>query len=62
MKDAERKVGDSGAARGKPVARLEAEHIVDRDAIEMRADFPGGKNFRVDELINRLPTELPAAA
>src|SRR5918994_5773952 len=48
--------------RGKPVLRLEAHNISDRDAIEMSSDSPGGKKFRVDKLVDGLPVEPPAAA
>jgi hypothetical protein len=52
----------SGAARREPVFRLEAQNVGDRDAIEMAADFPSGKQFRVDKLVDCFSTELPAAA
>jgi hypothetical protein len=52
----------SGAGRREPVLRLEAQNVGDRDTIEMAADFPSGKQSRVDELVDRFPTELPAAA
>jgi hypothetical protein len=50
------------AGRRKPVLRLEAHNVGDRDTIEMTADSPGGKKSRVDKLVNGLPVELPAAA
>jgi hypothetical protein len=48
--------------RGKPILRLEAHNVGDRDAIEMSANSPGGKKSRVDELVDGLPVELPPAA
>jgi hypothetical protein len=44
------------------VSCLEAQNVGDRDTIQMTTNFPGGKDFRVDEFVDRLATELPAAA
>jgi len=41
---------------------LEAQNIFYRDAVQTTADFPGRQDFRVDELVDRFTTELPAAA
>jgi hypothetical protein len=48
--------------RPKPVSRLEAQHVGDRDAIQTTADSPGRKDFGVDELVDRFATELPPTA
>ena len=42
--------------------RLEAQDICYRDAVQATANFPDGQDFRVDEFVDRLTTELPAAA
>jgi hypothetical protein len=44
------------------VSRLELQNVIDRDAIQMAADLPGGQNSRVNELVNSPSVELPAAA
>jgi len=46
----------------EPVSRLEAQNVGDRDTIQMTTDSPGGKDFRVDELVDRFAAELPPAA
>jgi hypothetical protein len=46
--------------RGK--LRLEAQDVVDCDTIETASDLPRREESGVDELVNGLTTELPAAA
>ena len=48
--------------RGEIAVSFEAKDFGNRHAIETRADAPRGKQFRVDELVNGLAIELPAAA
>jgi hypothetical protein len=48
--------------RRQLVLCLEAQNIAYRDAVQARSDFPDGQDFRVDELVDRFTTELPAAA
>src|SRR5438094_5537595 len=45
---------------GKPVLLLGAQDIGDGDPIQMRTDLPGRQDFVVDELVDRLATELPS--
>src|SRR5262245_10166141 len=44
------------------VARLEAQYVPQRDAVQVSADFPDRQYLRVDELVDGLAIELPAAA
>ena len=50
------------ARRREPVLRFEAQHVFNRDTIEMTADLPDRKKFGVDKLVDGLSTELPPAA
>ena len=52
----------SGACRRELVLRLEVQNVGDRHTIEMTADFPGRKNFRIDKLVDGFPAKLPAMA
>jgi len=60
--DAEEQGDEPHSFRGPLVLCLEAQDIFYRDAVQMTADFPGGQSFRVDELVDRFTSELPAAA
>jgi hypothetical protein len=55
-------VGSPRLTRLQRVIRLELQNVIDRDAIQMAADFPGGQYSGVNELINSPAVELPAAA
>jgi len=44
------------------VSRFEAEDVRHRNAIQMAPDAPRRQDFGVDEFVDRLATELPAAA
>ena len=41
---------------------LEPHDILYRDAVQVASDSPDGQDVRVDELVDRFTTELPAAA
>jgi hypothetical protein len=45
----------------EPVSRLEAQHVGGRNTIQMTADSPSGKEFGINELVDGLAIELPAA-
>jgi hypothetical protein len=46
----------------QPVLCFEAQDVFYRDAVQMPAEFPGGQDLRVDELVNCFATELPTLA
>jgi hypothetical protein len=46
----------------QPVLCFEAQNVFYRDAVQMPAEFPGGKDLCVDELVDCFTTELPALA
>ena len=48
--------------RTESVSRLEAQDVHHGDAIQATADSPHRQHVRIDELVDGLATELPAAA
>lgn len=60
--DAAKQAEESRSFPRQLVLFLEAQDIAYRDAVQVISDFPDGQDVRVDELVDRFTTELPAAA
>jgi hypothetical protein len=45
--------------QGIAVTRVEAQHVRDRDTVQMRARSPGRQESAINEFVDRLATELP---